>query len=164
MNIELVQQPQTESLDQIRTLFREYEQFLGVSLCFQSFEQELASLPGKYCTQHNGALFLATDSDGKASGCVAIYEVDANPVDAKVCELKRLFVRPEFQGRGLGRELMDIATAKAIDLGYRKMLLDTLARLEKACQLYRSLGFEQTQPYNENPHDDVLYFQKQLVP
>lgn len=157
MNIELVREGQTEQLEQIRTLFREYEQFLGVSLCFQSFDQELASLPGKYAEEKNGALFLAADSDHNAAGCVAIYQVDDN-----VCELKRLFVRSEHQGRGLGRKLMEIATSKAIDFGYRTMLLDTLARLEPACQLYRSLGFEETQPYNENPHGDVLYFQKQL--
>ena len=163
MTIELVEQSQSEKLDQIRTLFREYEQFLGVSLCFQSFEEELASLPGKYCTRQNGALFLATETDGKATGCVAIYQVDHNQGDVRTCELKRLFVRPEFQGRGLGRKLMGVATAKAIDLGYHRMLLDTLARLEPACHLYRSLGFKETQPYNENPHGDVLYFQKQIA-
>jgi len=114
-------------------------------------------LPGKYSPEKRGDLFLARDENANAAGCVAIYQVQAN-----ICELKRLFVRDEFQGRGLGRQLMHVAIEKAIALGYEEMLLDTLARLEPACQLYRSLGFEQTQPYNENPHDDVLYFKKQL--
>ncbi len=158
MRVEAVTAGDAQKLESVRTLFREYESVLGVSLCFQSFEDELASLPGKYSPDKRGDLLLASDENEIAAGCVAIYEMEAN-----VCELKRLFVREQFQGRGLGRKLTQVATDKAIGLGYQTMVLDTLARLEPACQLYRSLGFQQTRPYNENPHDDVLYFRKSLT-
>ena len=147
-----------QDLETIRTLFREYQDFLRVDLCFQSFDEELASLPGKYAAEKRGKLYIA-EVDDEPAGCVAFYRVSE-----WTCELKRLFVRPEFQKRGLGRALMDRAMTDAVEFGYETMILDTLARLEGAGKLYKRLGFEKIEPYNVNPHDDVLYFSKQLSP
>lgn len=144
-------------IDTIRQLFREYQDFLGISLCFQSFEEELDSLPGKYSPEQNGSLYLA-EHDGKAAGCVAFYRVDHT-----TCELKRLFVRPRFQKLGLGKSLMDIAIRDATGAGYQTMILDSLSRLEDACRMYKRFGFEEIEPYNVNPHADVKYFSRSLV-
>jgi GNAT superfamily N-acetyltransferase len=144
-------------LDSIRTLFREYQDFIGISLCFQSFDEELAALPGKYSKEQGGLLYLA-EHDGKAAGCVAFYRMDDT-----TCELKRLFVRPQFHGKGLGRQLMDRAMTDAKDFGYDTMILDTLKRLVSAGKLYGQLGFSEVEPYNINPHPDVAYYSKQLV-
>lgn len=146
----------SKELDSVRTLFREYQEFLDVSLCFQSFEDELAALPGKYSASKDGCLYLANSSD-QIAGCVAFYRMNES-----TCELKRLFVRPQFHGRGLGRLLMERACEDAKRAGYETMVLDSLARLTAACKLYASLGFSEVAPYNENPHADVLYFSKQL--
>ncbi len=128
----------------VHRLFREYEHFLDFDLCFQQFEEELASLPGKYAFP-DGALFLAMDPE-KAVGCVGLRKIDAH-----VCEMKRLFVRPEFRGKGIGRMLAEKIIAEAEKLGYKKMRLDTLDRLKEAVQLYESLGFQQITPYCHNP-------------
>lgn len=153
----------SKELDSVRTLFREYQDFLGVSLCFQSFEDELAALPGKYSASDDGCLYLAvansnsSKTNGRIAGCVAFYRVSES-----TCELKRLFVRPQFHRLGLGRLLMERACTDAKQAGYETMILDSLARLTAACKLYNSLGFSEIAPYNENPHADVLYFSKQL--
>ena len=144
-------------LETIRTLFREYQDYLGVSLCFQSFDEELASLPGKYLRGNKGCLYLA-ESDGQSVGCVAYYRIDET-----TCELKRLFVRPAFHKKGIGRALMDRAIDDAANAGYQTMILDTLRRLETAGQLYQRLGFSEIEPYNVNPHPDVAYFTKALT-
>ena len=143
-------------LGEIRKLFCEYQDFIGISLRFQSFEDELDSLPGKYSPECRGNLYLA-ELDGKTAGCVAYYQVDES-----TCELKRLFVRPDFQGRGLGRRLMNLAIEDATADQYETMILDTLRRLEGANVLYERLGFSEIEPYNVNPHPDVAYFSKPL--
>ncbi|QEG20343.1 GNAT family N-acetyltransferase [Mariniblastus fucicola] len=145
-----------DDLESVRCLFREYQDFIGISLCFQSFEEELDSLPGRYSKANDGCLYLAS-TDGEPSGCVAFYRIDDT-----TCELKRLFVRPSFQKRGIGKSLMDRAICDAIDVGYQKMVLDTLRRLEGAGVLYQRLGFSEIDPYNVNPHPDVAYFSKSL--
>lgn len=155
--IRVVDEDAAQQLDSVRDLFREYQDFLGVSLCFQSFEGELAALPGKYSASRDGCLYLA-EKEGSDVGCVAFYRVDDS-----TCELKRLFVRPQFHQHGIGRSLLQRAISDAEKIGYRWMILDSLARLKPACELYRSLGFSLIDPYNENPHDDVLYFRKLLA-
>lgn len=143
-------------LETIRALFREYQDFIEVSLCFQSFDEELASLPGKYSVANNGFLYLA-EHEGQPVGCVAFYRIDDT-----TCELKRLFVRPAFHKQGIGKALMDRAIEDAKRVGYQTMILDTLRRLESAGQLYQRLGFSEIEPYNVNPHPDVVYFTKSL--
>jgi len=128
-------------LETIRTLFREYQDFIDVSLCFQSFDDELASLPGKYSADKDGCLYLA-EFEGQASGCVAYYRIDET-----TCELKRLFVRPSFHKQGIGKALMNRAIEDAARTGYQTMILDTLRRLESAGRLYQRLGFSEIEPY-----------------
>ena len=132
------------SVEACRALFREYEKGLGVSLCFQGFEQELAALPGAYA-RPRGRLLLARVA-GEPAGCVAL-----RPLDGTDAELKRLYVRDFARGMGLGRMLAECAIDEARALGYRTVKLDTLPQMAAAQQLYSSLGFIDAQPYNDNP-------------
>lgn len=143
-------------MDTIRALFREYERWLGISLCFQGFEQELADLPGKYA-EPQGALLVA-EVDGTVVGCVAL-----RPLPEGICEMKRLFVRSPFLGQGLGRKLAEAVLAAAVAKGYRRIRLDTMKRMEAALALYRKLGFVEVAPYTHNPEPDVVYLEKQLA-
>jgi ribosomal protein S18 acetylase RimI-like enzyme len=141
-----------------RELFVEYGQSLGFSLCFQSFDQEYASLPGKYAPPR-GRLLLA-EVDGQAAGCVAL-----RPLETGVCEMKRLYVRPAFRGLGLGRRLAETVIAEAKLIGYQAMRLDTVEdKMQSAVALYRALGFHQISPYTVNPEASVLFMQLDLVP
>lgn len=156
MNITIEKIASAEDLEEIKTLFREYVAFLGISLSFQSFEEELAKLPAKYA-EPEGAIYLAK-VDGQSAGCVALWKLEEG-----VCEMKRLYVRPAFQGLGLGKKLAYVIMEEAQRKGYTKMKLDTLRRLESANRLYKSLQFSETNPYNYNPEDDVAYFEKDLM-
>ena len=143
----------------VRQLMREYATTLGVDLCFQNFEAELASLPGHY-TEPAGALLLAL-VDGQAAGCVGLRPLpDVDYPNA--CEMKRLFVRPAYRRWGLGRvlaqRLMDLAT----QAGYSHMLLDTLDDMEAARGLYATLGFEEVPPYYYNPIPGAHYLKVEL--
>ncbi len=144
-------------MDAVRALFREYQAFLNVDLCFQGFEAELAGLPGKYAPPA-GRLLLARAGDEVAGG-VALWPHDA----PGRCEMKRLYVRPPWRGGGLGRRLAERIVAEARDAGYRRMVLDTLAHLAAARALYRDLGFTETRPYYHNPLDGVIYLEKDLT-
>jgi DNA-binding MarR family transcriptional regulator/predicted GNAT family acetyltransferase len=145
-----------------RTLMKEYAEFLGEDLSFQGFAQELASLPGKY-TPPSGALFVARVPAGtggtKPAGCVALRKLSPG-----ICEMKRMFVRPEYRGMGIGRLLAERIVTEARTLGYRLMRLDTLDRLQSAVGLYRSMGFEQIPPYCKNPLPGVMFWEKDLRP
>src|SRR6218665_1822598 len=152
MNITIQKIASTEDLEEIKTLFREYVAFLGINLSFQSFEEELAKLPAKYA-EPEGSIFLAR-VDGASAGCVALWKLEEG-----VCEMKRLYLRPDFQGLGLGKKLAYVIMEEAKKKGYKKMKLDTLRRLESANRLYQSLQFTETTPYNYNPEDDVAYFE-----
>ena len=139
-------------LAEARALFLEYAGALGFSLCFQGFDEELATLPGKYAPP--GGIILLEPG----AGCVAI-----RPLDAGACEMKRLFVRPAARGSGLGRKLAEAALAWAAQAGYRRMRLDTLAgEMAGAIALYRKLGFHEIPQYTENPLPGALYFEKDL--
>jgi putative acetyltransferase len=139
-------------LETIRRLFLEYAASLDFSLCFQSFEAELASLPGDYAPP-GGCLYLALVDDVPA-GCVGLHELEP-----AICEMKRLYVRPEFRGLGLGRKLAIAAILAAHVIGYNRMRLDTLKSMVEAHALYRALGFYDIDPYRPNPLPDAVYME-----
>ena len=135
-------------MDTVREIFREYADALGVDLCFQDFESELALLPGDYAAPR-GALLLA-EVDGAIAGCCALRPLDAADYP-NASEMKRLFVRKAFRGFGLGRELAEAMLDRARQAGYACVLLDTLDDMESARALYADLGFEEIPPYYHNP-------------
>ncbi len=145
----LIEQADTDAkVELARELFREYASQLDVDLCFQDFDRELRELPGKYAPPA-GRLLLAYDfaAGGKqAAGCGAL-----RPIDAAICEMKRLYVRPEFRGRGLGRTVAESLIAAAREIGYGAMRLDTLPPMREAHELYRQLGFREIEPYFASP-------------
>jgi ribosomal protein S18 acetylase RimI-like enzyme len=141
---------------QSRELFLEYAQSLGVNLCFQNFEEELAGLPGYYAPP-DGRLLLA-EYNGQLAGCVALHQWEPN-----VCEMKRLYLRPTFRGKGLGRILAETIIAEARNIGYRSMRLDTIEPIMKdAVEMYRKLGFREIAPYRPNPIEGAMYMELQL--
>lgn len=151
---------QAETPDQIETarqLFREYEAWLGMDLCFQGFEDELRHLPGKY-SEPDGRLLLASVDD-KTAGCIALRSLGDG-----VCEMKRLFVRDGFRGHGLGLALVEKVISEARAAGYSKMRLDTFPpKMGKAVKLYESHGFREIAPYYDNPHAGVLFLELDLA-
>jgi ribosomal protein S18 acetylase RimI-like enzyme len=143
-------------LAQARELFLEYAQSLGFSLCFQNFDQELSDLPGGYAPPE-GRLLLA-GYEGELAGCVALHQLEPS-----VCEMKRLYLRPQFRGKGLGRTLADHIIAEARQIGYQRMRLDTVEPVMKdAVAMYRKLGFKEIAPYCPNPMSGVIYMELQL--
>jgi putative acetyltransferase len=145
------------TLSQARNLFREYASTLGVEVCLGDFERELAFLPGLYAPP-DGRLMLAIDlspgNPGEAIGCAALrkWEQDAG-------EMKRLYVRPAFRGKGAARELVKELIAEARSIGYKRMVLDTLPSMEGAHKLYRTLGFREIPSYQQNPIPGALFFE-----
>jgi putative acetyltransferase len=138
---------------QARELFLEYAESLGFSLCFQSFDQELAGLPGDYAPPA-GRLLLA-EYEGKLAGCVALHALEPG-----ICEMKRLYLRPQFRGKGLGRALADRILAEARHIGYERIRLDTVEPVMKdAVAMYRRLGFREIAPYCKNPMAGALYME-----
>jgi ribosomal protein S18 acetylase RimI-like enzyme len=139
-----------------RMLFREYADSLGVDLCFQDFETELATLPGAY-RRPRGALLLA-ERAGEAAGCVALRPLEP----PAIAELKRLYVRPSARGAGLGATLTKEALKLAREAGYARIRLDTLSTMAGAQALYRRLGFREIAPYRVNPIPGALYMECEL--
>jgi ribosomal protein S18 acetylase RimI-like enzyme len=148
-----------EALDAVRSLFREYAATLGVDLCFQNFERELATLPGAYAPPH-GALLLAM-VDGEPAGCVAMRPLPESD-HANACEMKRLYVRRAFRRFGLGRLLAQQLMERAAQAGHSCVLLDTLDDMEAARGLYASLGFVEIPPYYFNPIPGAHYLKAGL--
>jgi len=155
---------QAESLAQIaqaRELFLEYAKSLGFSLCFQNFDNELAGLPGDYAPP--GGRLLLAGYEGQLAGCVALHKLALQEDDDEICEMKRLYLRPHFRGKGLGRALADRIIAEARGIGYRRMRLDTVEPMMKdAVAMYRKIGFKEIAPYRPNPIAGALYMELQL--
>jgi putative acetyltransferase len=139
----------------VESLFREYVASLAEDITFQDFESEFAGLPGKYA-RPTGVVLLAREGNDVA-GAIACRMAEPG-----VCEMKRLYVRPAFRGRGLARDLANELIADAREQGYRTMLLDTLASMSAARALYRDLGFVPVEPYYENPLPGVMYMALEL--
>jgi ribosomal protein S18 acetylase RimI-like enzyme len=141
---------------QIRELFLEYAQSLGFSLCFQNFDKELEGLPGDYAPP-TGRLLLA-EVNGESAGCGALRQFDP-----EACEMKRLYVRPKFRGKGLGRALAEKLITEARGIGYRRMRLDTVEPVMRtAVAMYREMGFREIEPYCRNPIAGALYMELAL--
>ena len=154
--IELIQATLPEHVEQARSLFVEYGSSLGFSLCFQSFDEELKSLPGAYGPP-SGRLLLAQYA-GDPAGCVALRKLEAG-----ICEMKRLYVRPADRGRGLGRMLVERVVAEARIIGYERMRLDTIeSAMKDAIALYRRMGFEEIAPYSAIPIEHALWMELRL--
>lgn len=147
---ELVEAAGPETIEACRELFLEYQRGLGVSLCFQGFDRELAGLPGDYAAPR-GRLYLAL-AGGRPAGCVAL-----RPLFHRDAEMKRLYVRPPHRGSGLGRILARRIVEDARALGYDNLKLDTLPQMKAAQRLYEDLGFTDTAPYNDNPVAGVRF-------
>ena len=153
--INIKQAVSPEDILSAKQLLVDYQKYLGIDLCFQGFDDELAHLPGKYAPPR-GRLYLSEVNDEPA-GCIAFYEMEKD-----VAELKRLFVKQDFRGAGIGRMMIERAIADARRIGYKKVRLDSLARLQQASDLYRKLGFDTCEPYNQNPEEDVYYMELSL--
>jgi putative acetyltransferase len=139
-----------------RELFLEYAKSLGFSLCFQGFDKELASLPGAYAPP-TGRLFLC-EYDNQLAGCIAL-----RPLEPGICEMKRLYLRPQFRGKGLGRKLAEHLISQAREIGYHHMRLDTVEpTMKDAVAMYRRLGFHDIPPYSKIPVDGALCMELDL--
>lgn len=157
--IQLVPPAGPEDLEELRGIFREYAQSLGVDLCFQQFDRELAELPGEYA-EPRGTLLMAR-VDGELAGCCALRPLDAADYP-NAAEMKRLYVRKAFRGFGLGRQLAEAILDAARQSGYASVLLDTLDDMESARALYEDLGFVAIPPYYHNPIPGAHYLKVDL--
>ena len=153
--VEVTKSDVTE-LDQVKALFREYANWLSVDLSFQGFEEELHNLPEPSYVAPVGKLFLAK-VDGVPAGCVAVRHFENS-----TCEMKRLFVKDAFKGHGVGKALAARAIIGGRELGYKRMLLDTLAHMTRAINLYTNLGFQPIAAYYNNPISDAVYLSMML--
>ena len=154
--MELIHAQSSEEVSRARELFEEYAEWLGFSLCFQNFDKELAGLPGDYAPP-GGRLMLAAEND-ETVGCVALRKIGDG-----VCEMKRLYVRPKFRGKGLGRTLAEKIIEAAREIGYHRMRLDTLpGKMDQAIVMYRSLGFKNIEPYYNNPVEGAAFMELEL--
>lgn len=154
--ITISQATSAPQISQVRDLFLEYGESLGFSLCFQSFDKELAELPGDYAPPE-GRLFLA--AEGKmAAGCIALRGMEKD-----VCEMKRLYVRPVFRGKRVGYHLVQTVIDSAREIGYSRMRLDTVEPImQDAVAIYRRFGFREIAPYRVNPIAGALYMELDL--
>ena len=152
----IIQASSESQIDETRRLFREYEAWLGLDLCFQGFEEELARLPDKYA-EPDGRLLLAYSGE-RLAGCIALRKLEQG-----ICEMKRLFVRDEFRGQKIGVLLIERIIADAHALGYEKMRLDTYPpKMGKAVSIYKAHGFRHIEPDYVNPHEGVLFMELTL--
>ena len=153
--VRLAQVSSLEEMPLVRKLFEEYAASLDIDLCFQGFDRELETLPGDY-TPPEGAIIIAF-SDEDAAGCVALRKIDG-----AVCEMKRLYVKPEHRGKGIGRALADAVIERAREIGYASIRLDTLQSMVEANALYAALGFTERAPYRFNPCECPIFMELSL--
>jgi putative acetyltransferase len=153
--LEIVSAHRPEFLGAVRELFSEYAESLGFDLDFQDYELEFAELPGEYAPP-DGCLLVAY-YDSAVAGCAALRKSGEG-----VCEMKRLYVRPDFRGKGVGKALAAEVIDRAKGLGYEKMMLDTVPSMVEAIALYRSLGFEECEPYRYNPVEGAVFMELAL--
>ena len=154
--LNILQAESPQQIAHIRELFLEYARSLGFSLCFQNFDAELAALPGDYAPP-GGRLFLLTRG-GEPAACAALHRIDE-----EVCEMKRLYVRPQFRGKGLALDLANRIIAEAREIGYKKLRLDTVEPvMTTAVAMYRRLEFREIPPYRANPMARALYMELEL--
>ena len=155
-SFEIVPAASATQIESVRELFLEYARSLSFNLCFQSFEQELAGLPGDYAPP-DGRLLLLTRAN-QAAGCVALHKIDN-----EICEMKRLYLRPQFRGLGLGKMLAEKIIAAGRESGYKRLRLDTVeSNMTIAVAMYRSMGFREIEPYRPNPIATALYMELEL--
>jgi len=147
----------TELLSIVQELFKEYACSLDFDLCFQNFDKELAELPGEYAPP-DGRLIVAIN-ETKVVGCVALRKI----IDG-ICEMKRLYVRPAYRGKGIGRELVRAIIGEAEKICYTHMRLDTVPAMKEAIGLYRSTGFYEIEPYRNNPVEGAMFLELTLKP
>ena len=153
---EIIQARSADHIEQARELFREYSAWVETDLCFQNFEKELAALPGSYA-EPDGRLLLAFH-EAQLAGCVGLRKIGEG-----ICEMKRLFVRDAFRGKGIGRGLIELIILRAQEIGYQRMRLDTLPpQMNDAIALYRSFGFKEIEPYYENPVPGAKFMELNL--
>lgn len=153
--IEIIEANTDERIAHAKALFQEYAESLGFDLCFQDFAVEMDRFPEQY-SPPTGGLLLAL-AQGQPIGCVGVRYFDEG-----VCEMKRLYVRPQFRGKHAGRKLAEAAIAAGKTLGYKHLRLDTLRTMERANQLYKTLGFVEIGPYRENPIEGAVYMELRL--
>jgi len=155
--IEIIQPHNDSDIQSVKELFLEYASWLGFDLCFQGFDEELAGLPGKYSPENGGRLYLLKD-DGKTAACIALRKIEDG-----ICEMKRLYVKPEFRGKHYGILLANKVIDEAKELGYKRMRLDTIgSKMKSAMALYKSLGFYEIEAYYYNPQPGVNYMELDL--
>lgn len=144
-----------EHLNTIRELFKAYQASLNFDLCFQNFDEELAELPGDYAPPEGRLLLAVVKLD--IVGCVGLRKLSEG-----ICEMKRLYVKPEFRGLGIGRSLSIAIIEEARKIGYAVMRLDTVPWMREAISLYRSLGFKEIESYTNNPIEGAMYMELKL--
>ena len=151
--MKIIEAKSGQQVQHARQLFEEYASWLGFNLCFQNFDKELAQLPGDYAPP-DGRLLLALENDQPA-GCVALRKIGHG-----IGEMKRLYVRPEFRGKGFGRTLTEVIIEAARELGYQRLRLDTLpGKMDQAIAMYRSLGFRDIERYYDNPYEAAVFME-----
>lgn len=159
---EIVLSDTIQRIDDAKQLFMEYAKSLDFSLCFQGFDVELAGLPGEY-SPLSGRLVLAF-WEGKLAGCVSLRRISKIPFAGgnDICEMKRLYLRSEFRGKGIGRKMASEAIRMAKQIGYAKMRLDTVPTMKEAISLYHTLGFVEIDPYRDNPVPGAIFMELAL--
>ena len=155
INLRVLNATHTAELEHVRQFFRNYAAWLGVDLCYQNFDAEMASLPGAYSAPDGRLLFA--EVAGKPAGCVGIRKFSDG-----VCEMKRLYVEPSMRGQGVGRDLALAAIRTAQELGYKRIMLDTLPAMRIAVKLYRELGFTEAPAYYPTPIEGTIFLSLDL--
>lgn len=155
MDVKIIQAVKKSQINAVKDLFLEYAESLDFELCFQDFDSELAELPGSYSSP-DGGLYIAL-FDNEPAGCIALRKFKDS-----VCEMKRLYVRPQFRGNDMGKKLVELLISEARKLGYKKMVLDTVPSMQTAQKLYKSFGFYEIKPYRVNPVKGAVFMEMEL--